>query len=612
MARKHIPVVVDEYLWLSEQTVNTVREAIALESHDWYRWLADEQHLSFSFRHHDRAITARHERQRNGWYWYAYCKRNGQMHKTYLGRPGELTAARLRHGATVLSTKAALHTHSQKKPVLTNSLHNLILAEKFSVPITNTRLISRLHLLECLTRGAKSKLVLLSASAGYGKTTLLSAWCTNSRLYNPQNACAWISLDINDDDSLTFWAHVLTALNRVQENIAVEPLALLRNAQASTVLNALKMLINKCQILSSDITLILDNYHTIQTPAIQRALAFLLEHLPARLHLVIASRENPPLPLTRLRLQSSLTELSNTDLRFSTEETAQLLTTIMQRPISANECLPLTEYTEGWIAGIQLAAMHVQNSSRFTETLASGLSKNRYILDYLIEDVFLRQASDIQHFLLQTSVLDRFTSSLCDAVREQADSQIQLEKLERLNMFLIPLDQQGQWYRYHHLFAQALRHHLHSNYPAEILNLHRQASIWYEEHDLLTPAVQHATHAHDIDTVQRLQRQQDAVYQSSCMLLASDPDLTRISQPLQTTMSPSEPNLLLEPLTKREHDVLQQLLQGASNREIAQCLIISEGTVKKHVSNICSKLGVQSRTQVVVRSRTSTHSATLI
>jgi LuxR family maltose regulon positive regulatory protein len=309
--------------------------------------------------------------------------------------------------------------------------------------------------------------------------------------------------------------------------------------------------------------LVLDNYQVITDVSIHHALSFLLEHLPPRMHLVLATREDPLLPLAHLRGRDDVLELRATDLRFTAEEAATFLTEVMGLPLSLKECALLQARTEGWITGLQLAAFSLQGREDPGAFIAAFSGSDRYVVDYLLEEVLKRQSEAIQEFLLQTCILDRLSAPLCDAVRQQGGSQALLDFLERTNLFLVPLNDDRHWYRYNRLFAEALRQLLRQTAPALIPPLHLRASRWYEEQGLFAEAAAHASAAHV---------PQSAPY--------------------------------AELLTAREREVLQLLLDGASNREIAHHLVLSVNTVKKHVLNICSKLNVRSRAQVIAKART--------
>ncbi|GCE23981.1 LuxR family transcriptional regulator [Dictyobacter kobayashii] len=575
--------------------------------------MVSEQHTSFAFKHHSGSFTARHERQRNGWYWYAYRKRDGHMHKTYLGRPAEMSMARLTQAATTLSARAEQAAASQyRKPGSQPQSSHVILNEKFTLPTATIEPIERPQLFKYLTSGVRGKLVLITAPAGWGKTTLLSDWC--GKLQIPGWSSAWISLDSHDNDPRTFWSHILTALNIQHQGIADQALALLRNVEDHTIHTVLKTFLNACQQLTGDIILLLDNYQAIQDSTIQQTFSFFLDHLPARLHVVIASRTSPPLPLARLRVQGALTEIRSQQLRFSLEETDAFFKRTQDIVLDANECAALTARTEGWVAGLQLASLSMQDKQH----VDIYLNHNRYIRDYLVEEVFQQQTPELQQFLLQTSIINRLNSALCDEIRQASDSQSLLEQLERANLCLSVSEQPGHWYSYPQLLQETLQHLLQHTYPHQLQQLHQRASQWHEQQGQLETAIYHATQAEDAQTTHRLlvlqtaeqvavgRQQLGHTFQQVKMnmhaISAVKQEPVRLSIPTPTPPEEQPTKELLEPLTRREQEVLQLLVSGASNREIAQSLVISEGTVKKHVFNICSKLGVQSRGQAMAKS----------
>lgn len=280
------------------------------------------------------------------------------------------------------------------------------------------------------------------------------------------------------------------------------------------------------------------------------------------MHLVLATREDPPLPLARLRGRDNLLELRAADLRFTQEEADTFLIEVMKLPLSQEESALLQARTEGWITGLQLAAFSLQDRADSGAFIMAFSGSHHYVVDYLLEEVLNRQSPVIQDFLLQTCILDRLCAPLCDAVRNQDGSQALLDYLEHANLFLVALDDTGKWYRYHRLFAEALRQQLQQTAPALIPHLHLRASRWYEQQGLDAEIVSH----------------------------------------VQTTPV-LQPDLFIERLTTREREVLQLLLKGASNREIAHHLVLSMNTVKKHVLNICRKLDVRSRAQVIAKTR---------
>jgi LuxR family maltose regulon positive regulatory protein len=304
------------------------------------------------------------------------------------------------------------------------------------------------------------------------------------------------------------------------------------------------------------LVLVLDNYQVITNGFIHQALSFFLAHLPSWMHLVLATREDPPLPLAHLRGCSDLLELRASDLRFTPEEAETFLVDVMRLPLSQQESSLLHTRTEGWITGLQLAAFSLQDREDLSTFIMAFSGSHHYIVDYLLEEVLKRQSPVVQDFLLQTCILDRLSAPLCDAIRQQEGSQALLDYLERSNLFLVALDDTGQWYRYHRLFAEALRQQLHHVAPTLVVLLYQRADQWYKQ-------------------------------QEGFVEIASS-----VQHP---------PLLQLESLTAREHEVLQLLLSGASNQEIAQRLTLSRNTAKKHVLNICRKFDVRSRAQVIVK-----------
>src|SRR5437588_1377951 len=378
----------------------------------------------------------------------------------------------------------------------------LLLVTKLARPSVGADLVPRPRLTNQLQPGIQRPLTLIAAPAGFGKTTLLSTWLE----YAPLRS-AWISLEHDDDDLTRFWSYVFTALERVHPGSGVSALALLQASTLSplppieTVLTAW---INALAALPHEVALVLDDYHLITEQSIHRSLTFLLDHLPRQLHLVMATRADPPLPLARLRTRGHLTEIRAADLRFTTEETAAFLTRGLGLELSAQDIATLEARTEGWIAGLQLAALSMQGRQDIPGFLEAFSGSHRYIIDYLVEEVLALQPEPVQTFLLQTAILERLQGSLCEAVmgvmREpggEASGQAMLEQLEQANLFLVPLDDERQWYRYHQLFAEALRHHLQRKHPALVPELHKRASAWYEQQGLTRDAVHHALAATD-------------------------------------------------------------------------------------------------------------------
>ncbi len=353
--------------------------------------------------------------------------------------------------------------------------------------VSRPRLIDRIH--------PQRKLTLISAPAGFGKTTLLAEWVAAI----PTRPVAWVSLDQSDNDPAVFWTYLIAALQNIYPSLGERSLSLLQSPQPPPIESVLMTLLNELTAVEADIVLILDDYHVIETQAIHDGIGFLLSYLPPQVHLIIASRADPPLSLARLRSHGELTELRVTDLRFTPEEAAAFLNQGMGLEISAAEVSALEKRTEGWIAGLQLAALSLQGREDIADFVAAFSGDDRYIVDYLLEEVLQRQPDRVRRFLLQTAILERLSGSLCDAVTDQNGGQGMLETLERGNLFLIPLDNKRQWYRYHHLFADVLQAHALMEWPKRIPSLHGRASEWYEQHDLFSEAIRHALAAQDFE-----------------------------------------------------------------------------------------------------------------
>src|SRR5215469_1496466 len=364
-----------------------------------------------------------------------------------------------------------------------------LLITKFFVPASPYTLISRPRLTALLDEGLQRKLTLLSAPAGSGKTTLLSTWIQS----RPEGdlPVAWVSLDEGDNDPVRFWSYVITALDRSYPGIGQEALADL-HARAPSIEYILTTLINHMATGTAPYLLILDDYHVITEQEIHDAIRFLLEHQPGYLHVFLMTRADPPLPLCRLRALGQMLELRNDQLRFTSQEAATFLTQAMGLSLGAEVVQAVETRTEGWIASLQLAALSLQKQTDPTDLLARLSGDNRYILDYLTDEVLRQQRTTLQTFLQRTSILERLSAPLCDAIMQQSGSQEILEELERANLFVISLDSQRRWYRYHGLFAEALRYRLQQLGGVDISLLHQRASRWYAEQGYLNEAIQHA------------------------------------------------------------------------------------------------------------------------
>ena len=369
-----------------------------------------------------------------------------------------------------------------------------LLASKVRVPGRRREAVPRPRLAERVGRAAR--LTLVSAPAGFGKTTLLTQWLAEAPDGGP--AVAWVSLDERDNDPGTFWTYVITALHGATDGAGAGALGLLRSSQPPTEA-VLVSLVNDLHGLPGEVVLVLDDYHLIESRDIQDGMAFLVEHLPAQVHLLLATRVDPPLPLARLRARGELVEVRSTDLRFTPAEAAEYLAGPMGLALSPEDVATLAERTEGWAAALQLAGLSLQDRDDPSAVVAKFAGDDRFVVDYLAEEVLARQPTDVRDFLLETSVLERFTGPLCDAVTGQAGGAARLVALERSNLFLVPLDDHRQWYRYHHLFADVLRAQLLGQQPGRVTELHRRASAWFQDHGDPAAAIRHALAGDDYD-----------------------------------------------------------------------------------------------------------------
>jgi LuxR family transcriptional regulator, maltose regulon positive regulatory protein len=469
-----------------------------------------------------------------------------------------------------------------------------LIATKLLVPPPSASLLARERLITQI-HGLQRALTLVIAPAGYGKTTLLSAWARQSA-----TPIAWVSLDADDSAPHRFWAYVIAALDAAQPGVGVRAQALL-DTTTVTLERVLTTLINTLST-AQPMTLVLDDYHVIDVAGIHQSLAFLLNHLPDTLHIVLASRAEPSLPLAHWRATDALTELGVAELRFTDEEAATLISEITQQRLTDDVVTMLMEHTEGWAAGLRLAARGARTSADVTRFLQDFNGSHRDIQDYLDQEVFGHIPADMQAFVLQSGVLDRLCAPLCDAVmgltpderpmtkdegptkvsesirnadhalssfvhRPPSDSysQIILDQLERAGLFLIPLDAERGWYRYHTLIAEAIRHRLNQDAPEQAALLRQRAAAWYAEQPDKGPA------SAALDPLLEAHQEQRA--------------------PADLVFS------------KRELEVLRLLADGCANQDIALALIIGVNTVKMHLQHLYDKLDVHNRVQAILRAR---------
>jgi LuxR family maltose regulon positive regulatory protein len=372
-----------------------------------------------------------------------------------------------------------------------------LLEMKLYVPKTRRGLVPRPRLSERLDRGIASKLTLVSAPAGFGKTTLLTEWLAEGPA--GERLVAWLSLDRADNDPASFWTYLIAALQTVAAGTGKSALSLLQASAPPPTETVLTVLLNELGTIAADIVLVLDDYHVIDAPEVQDGMAFLLDHLPAGLHVVITSRADPALPLARMRARGELVEIRAAELRFTPAEAAAYLNETMGLELTSQDVAALEGRTEGWIAALQLAALSMQGRDDVAGFIAGFAGDDRYVVDYLAEEVLQRQPDRVQAFLLQTSVLGRLNGPLCDAVTGQGGGKAMLEALDRGNLFLVPLDDRRQWYRYHHLFADVLQARLLDEQAGQVPDLHRRASAWYQRSGEPSAAIGHALAAGDFE-----------------------------------------------------------------------------------------------------------------
>lgn len=470
---------------VQQEMLDTPEGALPVGSPAWFAWLSE--HRVFRFISSAGSFTARKERRAAGWYWYAYRRQHGLLRSAYLGKAEELTLERFAQAADELSTPS-----SPTKPTATLLGQNFLLATKITPPAIRASLIERPRLTDLLQKHATYRLLLITSPAGSGKTTLLSDWL--GKLSWP---VAWVSLDEGDNNLARFWSYVLAALQKLYPALAAHVLTLLPTLRAEAMEPFLVPLVNALATLPGDVLLVLDDYHVLHSQPVHESMAFLLEHAPDRLHLAIASRSLPSLPLARLRAQGHLAELNFADLRFTRQEAEALLQVLTERLLTPEELARLLESAEGWVTGLYLAALTLPSGHPESSYPSVLRGDHSYIFDYLASEVLAHQPARVRDFLLRTSVLERLHGALCEAVTLQDRGQDTLRQLERENLFLSPLDESHAWFRYHQLFADFLRAQLVQIYPGQAELLHRRAAEWFAQNNLPAEAIAHALQAGD-------------------------------------------------------------------------------------------------------------------
>jgi len=478
-----------------------------------------------------------------------------------------------------------------------------ILAAKFHIPALHTDLVSRPRLIRKLSEGLTGPLTLISAPAGFGKTTLITEWhCSSAGQDFP---LTWLSLEAEDNDPIRFMTGFVSALQMLRPGHLNEVEPLLQSSQAKVIAATLIPCLNR---IPHPFALVLEDYHSITANAIHDVVAYFISHMPPQMHLILSSRVDPPLPLSRLRVRGDLTEIRADDLRFTHEETVAYLNQNIGQTLSTEDVDALETRTEGWIAGLKLAALSMQSDPE--TDLASFVSRftgsHHYIADYLVEEVLNGQPEGVRNFLLVTSELSCLCGRLCDAVTRQANGQAMLEQLDQENLFIVRLDDDREWFRYHHLFGELLRHRLRQVHPGLAAEVHQRAVEWYEQNEMSECAVDEALCDEEFelaaDVIERIYPSMAESGQTETLSrwVQTLPDSILRAHPRLAAFLPSKPGGILTP---RELEVLQLMGKGASNRQIAQSLVVTTGTVKKHLNNIFAKLEAQNRTQAVARAR---------
>jgi len=402
-------------------------------------------------------------------------------------------AVSLQPDAVIPDTESPVQPEAaaSKLPVLESSTNN-ILTTKLEIPSARENILDRQRLFKLLGNENTRPLTLISAPAGFGKTTLMASWLEQHGL-----PIAWLSLDEDDNDPNRFLVHVIATISRHIAGFGDTEIKMLQGAQSPGLKGLLPSLINQINSAGQPLILVLDDYHFITHETVHETLRFFLEHRPANFYLAITSRTVPPLPLPRLRARGQLVEISENELRFIRQEAEALLNSVLLLELDPADIATLESRTEGWIAGIQLAALSLQGSTDSSQFIQTFAGNDRYIMDYLTEEVLERQSEERRDFLLRTSILERLSSKLCAQVTGMNGCNKILAGLENDHMFIVSLDNRREWYRYHHLFADLLRNQLELNYPGISGELHSKASIWYEEHGYLNDAIRHALNANN-------------------------------------------------------------------------------------------------------------------
>jgi LuxR family transcriptional regulator, maltose regulon positive regulatory protein len=495
------------------QLIQCFREG---EAATFSRWL--DAHTSFAFvGQNGRLSMLKEARLRGSGYWYAYQKQGRQTRKRYLGRSNQVTFARLELVAHILTNRPELSSSAPEPGTPSSEVQGMLLSSKLTPPRLPHALVERTRLLADLAAMSSYPFTLVSAAAGSGKTTLLATWvafqkaqANSGRVQGADQAVAWLSLEELDDDPIRFWDLVIAGLRHCRLTLGEAALALLHSPQSLPLSTVLTALFHDLERNTQDIILILDDYHVISDQAICDSMSFLLTHVPSTLHVVLVGRTDPDLPLARFRVRGQVLEIRDQDLRFTDVEAAHYLREAMGLPLSEDEIATLSRRTEGWIAGLHLAALSLRKRPDHAAFVKDFAGNHRYLLDYVQQDILTPLPESLQDFLLQTSLLTRMNAALCQAVTaapdEPACQQI-LEKLERTNLFVVSLDEHRHWYRYHDLFREALLARLQARQPELVPLLHIRAAHWYQAAGELREAIVHSLAAPDYPLAASLMEQ---------------------------------------------------------------------------------------------------------
>jgi LuxR family maltose regulon positive regulatory protein len=486
-------------------------------------------------------------------------------------------------------------------------LETLLITTKLFMPPSSNKIIRRHRLLDLLQQNIDSKLSLICGPAGFGKTTLAADWVyfNQSPSQDRQGASnktipfktAWVSLDAGDNEIDIFWKYIMTALGRCHSGLTTSILEKWQRGLSDCPLqHLLNIIINKMLEYEDKFVLVLDDYHFITDQKIHDSLIYFIEYIPPQLHVILTSRAEPPLPLYLWRARGQVLEVDASLLRCTLEETGEFLFRLMNVKLSEQQLQKVFKRTEGWLVGLQLLVLTWRKQGSLTECLEELSGTQRYILDYLTREVLYQQSSEVQEFLLNTCFLPQFCASLCDTVLGRNDSEAILDYVEAANLFIVKLDGQRGWYRYHTLFSEALRHLISKLNPQSLQLLHEAASNWY--------AKQEKKRSITATSSYQAQEPINSIGGDSFEDVKNEEQFkVEIYQGI--TGLPHLDNLVLniEVLSKRELEILALLSQGATNQDIAANLCVSLNTVKKHISNIYSKMSVPNRTQATFLAR---------